>query len=386
MIGSKCQIFYEKDPFVVSSGKMQYLYDEEGHRYIDCISNVQHVGHCHPVVVESITNQLMSSTCNVRFVSSKLTECADQLLKTLPGLDTVLFCNSGSEANDLALRLARDFTQNHDMIVLDHAYHGHVTTTMQMSPYKFDHGCSIQKPDWVHVAPVPDVFRGMHRLDDQHLNDEEKLHEAGQKYANEVLQLLKKAEQQAEVWLATLLRLSNPVEVKSSHLKHTSNWIRQDRAVLLGASTPQRWICARHCHNGQTDGQWIPVAAVVTRKEIADKLGGNPVACAAVLGVLKVIKDEKLVEHSHKMGGVFEKELYGLMKRHECIGMSEVREPDSELAHSLIMNLRQNYGVLLNADGPHTNILKFKPPLCFNEQDLREVVDALDKALTQMSC
>lgn len=86
-----------------------------------------------------------------------LAECAEELLKTVAGtgLDTILFCNSGSEANDLAVRLARDYTKNHDVVVLDHAYHGHLTTTMQMSPYKFDHGCTIEQPEWVHKVCFP---------------------------------------------------------------------------------------------------------------------------------------------------------------------------------------------------------------------------------------
>ena len=96
LIGSKCQIFYEKDPVVVDRAKMQYIYDECGKKYIDCISNVQHVGHCHPLVVQRIHEQMQKSNCNVRFVSSKLTECAEAILETLPAqLDTVLFCNSG---------------------------------------------------------------------------------------------------------------------------------------------------------------------------------------------------------------------------------------------------------------------------------------------------
>jgi 4-aminobutyrate aminotransferase-like enzyme len=96
---------------------------------------------------------MSKSNCNVRFVSSKLTECAEAILATLPSqLDTILFCNSGSEANDLAMRLARDYTGNEDIIVLDHAYHGHLISTMQISPYKFDHGSTISKPEWVHVV------------------------------------------------------------------------------------------------------------------------------------------------------------------------------------------------------------------------------------------
>ncbi|KAI1733054.1 aminotransferase class-III domain-containing protein [Ditylenchus destructor] len=349
-IGSKCQIFYDKDPFVVSSASMQYLYDEEGNQFIDCISNVQH-------------------------------ECAEQLLKTLPGLDTVLFCNSGSEANDLAMRLARDFTNNEDIIVLDHAYHGHITSTMMISPYKFDHGSTIMKPEWVHVAPVPDVYRGQFPLEDNELCDESKLMEAGQKYANSVHEILESTKQnnrRVAAYIAEALQ-------------------------SCGGFIPDIVTMGKPMGNG------FPVAAVVTRKEIADKLGGeaayfntyggNPVACAAVLGVLKVINDEKLLDHSQKMGGLFERELRALMQKHNCIGDirgvgmfwgldivkdRRSREPDSELALALIMKLRQQYGVLLNADGPHTNILKFKPPLCFSESDLRESVSALDKALSEL--
>lgn len=117
------------------------------------------VGHAHPLVVRRITEQMSKSNCNVRFVSSKLTECAESILATLPAeLDTVLFCNSGSEANDLATRLARDYTGHQDMIVLDHAYHGHLISTMQLSPYKFSHGSTIQKPEWVHVVNFLDGF------------------------------------------------------------------------------------------------------------------------------------------------------------------------------------------------------------------------------------
>uniref|UniRef100_A0A914PGD7 Uncharacterized protein n=1 Tax=Panagrolaimus davidi TaxID=227884 RepID=A0A914PGD7_9BILA len=161
---------------------------------------------------------------------------------------------------------------------------------------------------------------------------------------------------------------------------------------------------------GKPMGNGFPVAAVVTRKEIADSLGGavgyfntyggNPVACAAVLGVLKVIKDENLLEHSKMMGKEFERELNKLKEKHECVGDvrgvgmfwgidlvkdRKTREPATELALNLIMKLRKEYNVLLNADGPHSNILKYKPPLCFNENDLIQSVQALDQALTALT-
>jgi ethanolamine-phosphate phospho-lyase len=431
-IGSKCQLFYQNDPFVVTRGSMQYLYDEIGRKFTDCISNVQHVGHCHPTVVDSICKQVATATCNTRFVSPLLTECAEELLKTVAGtgLDTVLFCNSGSEANDLAVRLARDYTKHQDVIVLDHAYHGHLTTTMQMSPYKFDHGCTIPQPEWVHKAPVPDVFRGRHRLGDEELNCEDALLVAGQAYANDVRDIIKAAEangRNVSAFLAEALQsCGGQIIPPEGYMTSVAKYVREHGGIMIidevqtgfGRIGDKFW--AHQLHNdgfvpdiitmGKPMGNGFPVAAVVTRKEIADSLGGavgyfntyggNPVACAAVLGVLKVIKDENLLEHSKMMGKEFERELNNLKEKHECVGDvrgvgmfwgidlvkdRKTREPATELALNLIMKLRKEYNVLLNADGPHSNILKYKPPLCFNENDLIQSVQALDQALTALT-
>ena len=427
-IGNKCQTFYAEDPFIVTKASMQYLYDEENRKYIDCISNVQHVGHCHPSVVESISTQLATSTCNVRFVSSKLTECAEEILKTLPGFDTLLFCNSGSEANDLALRLARDFTKQKDVIILDHAYHGHLTTTMQMSPYKFDHGCSIKKPEWVHVAPVPDVYRGTYRLSDEYLKNDEKLLEAGTKYAAEVEKLILNAEKNNRkigAFIAEALQsCGGQIIYPKNYLQTIADRIHEHGGLVIidevqtGFGRVGQTFWAHQIDNvvpdiltmGKPIGNGYPVAVVATRKEIADCLGGdvgyfntyggNPVACAAVLGVLNVIKKENLLDHCKKMSIMFEQELMILKEKHHCIGdirgvgmfwgidlvsNRETREPATQLAKNVIMKLRQEYGVLLNADGPNNNILKFKPPLCFNESDLKEVMGSLDLVLAHLT-
>ncbi|KHN88300.1 Alanine--glyoxylate aminotransferase 2-like [Toxocara canis] len=430
VIGSKCQIFYRDDPFVVSRAFMQYLYDESGRKFIDCISNVQHVGHCHPKVLEAITRQLSLSTCNVRFVSSKLTECAEELLKTLPGLDTVLFCNSGSEANDLALRLARDFTQHHDTIVVDHAYHGHVTTTMEMSPYKFDHGCTIKQPEWVHVVPCPDVYRGMYRLDDNELHNELALCEAAHKYANEVQQVIDNLQHNgrklAAFFSEALQSCGGQVIPPKGYFRAVAKHVRKAGGLVVmdevqtgfGRIGSTFWahklndegFVADIVTMGKPMGNGFPVSAVVTRKEIADALGGNveyfntyggnPVACAAVLGVLNVIKEDNLLTHSQRIGELFEEKFNELKAKHECIGDvrgvglfwgidlvrdRQSREPNTELASALILELRRQFGVLLSADGPFSNIIKIKPPLCFNESDLLCTVNSIDHALHKLT-
>ncbi|KAH7699650.1 Protein T01B11.2 a [Aphelenchoides avenae] len=430
LIGSKCQTFFEEDPLIVSKASMQYIYDDAGNKFTDCISNVQHVGHCHPAVVEAISNQLANSTCNVRFVSSKLNECAEELLKTLPGLDTVLFCNSGSEANDLAVRLARDFTQNHDVVVLDHAYHGHLTTTLAMSPYKFDHGCSVKKPDWVRVAPPPDVYRGVHRLTDQDLHSEEMLEQMGMLYASEVNNVFNEIQADGRSTCAfiaeALQSCGGQVLPPKGYWSEVGRHAKEHGALVIvdevqtGFGRVGSTFWAHQLDGtgfvpdiitmGKPMGNGFPVSAVVTRKEIADKLGGNvgyfntyggnPVACAAVLGVLSVIRSENLLNHSERMSKLFHEELEKLHEKHECIGdvrgvgmfwgvdlvvSRETREPATRLANDVVMKLRQEYGVLLSADGPHSNVLKFKPPLCFNASDLKKAVSALDSALLELT-
>ncbi|CAI4223797.1 unnamed protein product [Auanema sp. JU1783] len=429
VIGSKCQIFYKDDPFVVSKASMQYVYDETGKRYLDNISNVQHVGHCHPTVVAAISKQLATSTCNVRFVSSRLNDCAEEILKTMPGFDTVLFCNSGSEANDLALQLARDFTKHSDAIVIDHAYHGHVTTTMQMSPYKFDHGSTLRQPEWVHVAPCPDVYRGEFRLSDDDLSNEHKLADAAEHYSSSVKNILTEVDNKGRKVAAyiseALQSCGGQVIPPKGYFQQVAKYVRDHGGLMVidevqtgyGRVGSSFWAYQLSDDGftpdivtmGKPMGNGFPVSAVVTTKKIADALGGevgyfntyggNPVACAAVLSVISVIHKENLLQHSADMGVEFEKHLNALKSRHECVGDvrgvgmfwgidlvkdRKTREPNSELALALILKLRKEFDILLNADGPHTNILKFKPPLCYNKDNLEETMKALETALTEM--
>uniref|UniRef100_A0A8D8KFC9 Alanine--glyoxylate aminotransferase 2-like n=1 Tax=Culex pipiens TaxID=7175 RepID=A0A8D8KFC9_CULPI len=154
-IGKSCQLFYKTDPLKIVRGQGQYMYDEEGTQYLDCINNVAHVGHCHPKVVEAGSRQLATLSTNNRFLHDELVKCAQTLAAKMPGdLSVCYFVNSGSEANDLALRLARQHTKRHEVITLDHAYHGHVSAVMDISPYKFNQPGGDPKPDFVHVVSI----------------------------------------------------------------------------------------------------------------------------------------------------------------------------------------------------------------------------------------
>nr|CAD2146500.1 unnamed protein product [Meloidogyne enterolobii] len=432
-LGSKCQTFYSADPFVVSRAFMQYIFDEQGNRFIDCISNVQHVGHCHPHVVQAIATQSSLSTCNIRFVSPILGECSKALINTLhPSLNTIFYCNSGSEANDLALQLARDWTGGNDAIVLENAYHGHITTAAQLSPYKSEHGANIKRPEWVHIAPTPDVYRGKYRLSDEELNSPEALKNAGELYSRDIsvlLEELNKNERKLAAFFAEALQsCGGQIIPPPGYFQSVAKEIHDNGGLMIvdevqtgfGRVGDTFWA-HQLFGNGEEEfipdiltmgkpmGNGYPVSAVVTRREIADKLcgnaeyfntyGGNPVSCAASLAVLQVIEKEHLLQHSKQMGILFKQKLEILKSKYFCIGdirgvgmfwgldlvkCRKTREPATNLAGKLILKLRKEYGILLNADGPFGNVLKFKPPLCFNSDNLENVIKALDECLNEL--
>src|SRR5206468_5763483 len=143
---------------------MQYLYDQSGREYIDAYNNVAHVGHCHPRVVAAGCEQMAKLNTNTRYLHDTILSYAQELTQTLPpSLSVCFFVNSGSEANELALRLARAHTSASDFIVLDHAYHGNTTTLIDISPYKHDGPGGRGAPPRVHKVPLPDLYRGLYR-------------------------------------------------------------------------------------------------------------------------------------------------------------------------------------------------------------------------------
>lgn len=166
------------------------MYDENGTRYLDCINNVAHVGHCHQWVVKCAHEQAALLETNSRFLHDNLVIYSKRLSAYLPsGLEKFFFCNSGSESNDLALRIARRVTGAYDVICLDHAYHGHLTSLIDISPYKFKLKSGDGQKEYVHVAPVPDIYRGKHNTSSG-LN-EDQLCDA---YVQEIINLVENAE------------------------------------------------------------------------------------------------------------------------------------------------------------------------------------------------
>jgi 4-aminobutyrate aminotransferase-like enzyme len=396
---------------------MQYLYDDTGRAFLDVYNNVPLIGHSHPRVVRAVQEQIALLNTNTRYLHDNVNRYAERLTRLLPEpLGVCYFVNSGSEANELALRLARAHTGREDVIVLEHAYHGHTTTLVDISPYKFDGPGGRGRKPWVHIAPIPDDYRGPHRREDA---------AAGTKYAQHVAEILRDVHAQgpgvAAYIAETLPSVAGQIVFPSGYLAETYKHIRAAGGVCIAdevqvgfgrlgthfwgfetqSAVPEIVVLGKPIGNG------FPLAAVVTTPEIAanfnngmeffSTFGGNPVACAAGLAVLDVLEEEHLQENALRVGNYLIAQLKSLQEKHALIGDvrgsglflgldlvldRETREPAPRQA-SYVVNRLRDRGILTGTDGPHHNVLKLRPPLIFSQADADLFVATLDDILAE---
>ncbi|XP_077182819.1 5-phosphohydroxy-L-lysine phospho-lyase isoform X2 [Paroedura picta] len=418
LIGSSCRLFFPEDPVKITRARGQYMYDEKGNKYLDCINNVAHVGHCHPDVIRAAHQQNQVLNTNSRYLHDNLVDYAQRLSDILPEtLCTFYFLNSGSEANDLALRLARQYTKHEDVIVIDHAYHGHLTSLIDISPYKF-RNLDGQK-EWVHVVPLPDTYRGLFREDH---ND------PAAAYANEVKKIIdqghRKSRKFAAFFAESLPSVAGQIIPPPGYFQKVAEHIHKAGGVFIAdeiqvgfgrvgkhfwAFQLQENFIPDIVTMGKPTGNGHPVSCVATTKDIAEAFsatgveyfntfGGNPVSCAIGIAVLDVIEKEQLQAHALQVGSFLMELLHQQKEKHPLIGDvrgaglfigvdlvqdQTERSPATQKAEFITKRLKEEF-IILSTDGPGRNVLKFKPPLCFNKKDAQLVVDKLDKILTEL--
>jgi 4-aminobutyrate aminotransferase-like enzyme len=368
-------------------------------------------------VVRAAQEQLALLNTNTRYLHDNAVRYAERLAELLPQpLRVCYFLSSGSEANELALRLARARTRRDDVIVLEHAYHGNTTTLVDVSPYKFDGPAGRGRKGFVHVVPLPDDYRGAHRRGDP---------ERGAKYARPVaavVESLRAAGGGACAFLAeTLPSVGGQVVLPPGYLAEAYRHVRAAGGVCIadevqvgfGRLGTHFWgfqtqgVVPDVVVMGKPIGNGFPLAAVVTTPEIAgafddgmeyfSTFGGNPVSCAAGLAVLDVLRDEGLQENARRVGEGLRCGLEGLAQRHALVGdvrgsglflgVELVRdraslEPATQEA-SYVVNRLRDRGILCGVDGPHENVLKLRPPLVFGEADADRFVATLDDVLAE---
>ncbi|MCD4720716.1 MAG: aminotransferase class III-fold pyridoxal phosphate-dependent enzyme [Desulfobacula sp.] len=406
---------YDK-PLKFLKGKGQYLYDYNGRPFLDLYNNVCHVGHCHPKVVQAGQKQMARLNTNTRYLYDGLTQYAQKLCDTLPReLDTCFFVNSGSEANELALRIARVYTHQKDMLVVENAFHGHTSSMIDISPYKFmGQGGKGEPEPWVHVVPVPDGYRGKFKGRGE---------DTGKAYGNEVGEILKNIPKPIAGFITeSLLSCGGQVIPPHGYFKTAFKHVR-DAGGLCIADEIQAGFGRVGSHfwafelqsvvpdivvMGKPIGNGHPMSAVVTRKEIADSFangmeffatfGGNPVSCAIGMAVLDVIKDEGLQGHAKQVGARMLEGLNGLKNKHDIIGDVrgiglfigiELIKDKSTLAPATrkaaeMVNRLKNRGILLGTDGPFNNVIKIKPPMVITKEDADMFIRVFDDALSNM--
>lgn len=413
-IGPSLSIGY-RNPVKVTRGWMQYLYDETGRQYLDAYNNVPHVGHCHPRVVQAAHEQMSVLNTNTRYLHDALNRYAERLAATLPEpLSVCFFINSASEANELALRLVRAHTGRRGMIVLEGAYHGHTTGLIDISPYKHNGPGGSGPPEWVHTAPLADVYRGPYKHDDP---------QAGAKYARHVAQIIEQLEQRG-TGLGGFIAESCPsvggqiifpagyLEAVYRHVRRAGGLCIADE-VQTGYGRIGTHFYAFEAQGvvpdivvlGKPIGNGHPIGALVTTPQIAasfdngmeffSTFGGNTVSCAVGLAVLDVVIEEGLQAHALEVGNYLLAGLRPFKDRYQIVG--DVRGSGLFLGVELVRNRRtlepaaaeasfvadrmREHGVLLGTDGPYHNVVKIRPPLPFSKGDADLLIAELDGVL-----
>jgi 4-aminobutyrate aminotransferase-like enzyme len=375
------------------------------------------VGHCHPHVAAAGQCQIAVLNTNTRYLHDTIVSYAQRLLSKLPEpLSVCFFVCTGSEANELAFRMARNYTGQQDIITIDGAYHGNTQALIDVSPYKHDGPGGQGAPPWVHKVVMPDSYRGPHKGTGA---------ATGTRYAEYVREAIKwihdDGKKSAAFICESMLGCGGQIVLPDNYLQEAFKLVRSAQGVCIvdevqvgfGRVGSHFWafetqgVVPDIVTLGKPIGNGHPLAAVITTPDIADAFangmeyfntfGGNPVSCAIGMAVLDVIEKEGLQENACRVGVRLLKDLKALMDKYPLIG--DVRglglyvgielvtdrqtlAPATQHA-AYIINRMKDYGILISIDGPLNNVLKLKPPMVFSERNADEIVRVLDKVLAE---
>ncbi len=407
------------EPLHIVRGEGAYLFDGNGNAWLDLVNNVAHVGHCHPRVAAAAARQQVVLNTNTRYLHGSVARYARRLVALLPDPLAVCFLvNSGSEANDLALRLAYAHTGSREVVVLDHAYHGNLTSLVDVSPYKFDGPGGRGRPPHTHVVPMPDRSR---------CGDDpgESLAALDQRLATIAAAGAGPAGTggPAALLAEAIPGTAGQVVLAEGFLAEAYRRVRAAGGVCIadevqtGFGRVGRSFWAFESHRvvpdivtlGKPIGNGHPIGAVVTTPRIArsfvtgmeyfNTFGGNPVSAEVGLAVLDVLADEGLQANALRLGEHLLSGLRELQDRHPLVGDVRgsglflgvelvtdraTRRPAAAAADRGVEAVKRR-GVLLSSDGPGHNVLKIKPPMVVSQADCDRFLLALDEALDEVS-
>lgn len=413
VLGSGLSISYHK-PLLMARGYGPYLYDHTARRYLDTVNNVAHVGHEHPRVVAAAQHQMGLLNTNTRYLHPAILDFAEVLLTTLPPeLCVVHLVNSGSEANELALRMAETVAGTRNMIAVEIGYHGNTGRTIDVSSYKFDGKGGKGAPSTTQVVPMPDIYRGKHRDPTT----------AGEQYAGYVSEAVAHFQNRGEAvggFIAeSILSCGGQIVLPEGYLRHAYAAVRKAGGVCIadevqvgfGRVGSHFWgfelqgVVPDIVTMGKPIGNGHPLGAVVCTRAVAEAFangmeffntfGGNPVSSRIGRTVLEVIQEEGLQENALETGQYLLCGLQKLQSRHPIIGdvrghglflgfelvKDRTEKTPAPKAAAYLSNRMRELGILMSTDGPDYNVMKIKPPMCFYRQHADQFLHYLDRVL-----
>jgi 4-aminobutyrate aminotransferase-like enzyme/Ser/Thr protein kinase RdoA (MazF antagonist) len=415
----QAQEYYYQEPMNLVRGWQQYLIADDGRVYLDAINNVAHIGHSHPKVVDAATKQLRKLNTNARFLFKDNINYAERLLKYFPeSLQVIFYTCTGSEANDLALRLARAYTNQNDVLVIDGEYHGNTTAVDEISTNLMDNPTASKSVrPFTHPLIQPNTFRGKYPSETPNISE---LY--AQDAQDKIVYIQSQGRGVAAFISESLLGSGGGVEMPKDYLKkvyeHVHNaggvCIADEVQIGFGRMGSHFWgfekegVLPDIVTLGKPMGNGHPISAVITTKEIADAyrkkytyfntFAGNSVSCQIANAVLDVIEEEKLQENAVIVGDFLKQELEKLINEFESVGAvyghamylgvdlvtnKKTRKPDSQRALWVSEAMKQR-GIIIYPTGDYYNILKIKPPMCFTKENASFLVENLRTILSKM--
>ncbi len=395
-------------PIHMSAALFQYMYDAQGGTYLDAYNNIPHVGHSHPAIVEAAVKQMRLLKTNTRYLYDIYVDYTENLLSLFPdSLDKAMLVNSGSEASDLACRIARTVTGKQGMAVLAWSYHGNTQNGINISSYKFDRKGGKGAEEFILRLPLPKAYKGQHATAKDYFLNAKKCIEDYEEKGNQLAGFIAEP----------ISGCGGQVPVMDGYLALLVPYLKQKGILVIldevqtGFGRLGKWYWGFEMHNiipdmvvlGKPIANGHPMGAVVTSTAITtafnngmeffSSFGGNPVSCQIGNAVIKTIKQEGLQQNAFETGTYWMQQLNDLKNQFPLLGdvrgeglfigvecIDEQGKENTLLAQHIKNKLKNDY-ILASTEGPLDNTLKMKPPLCFTKQNVDQFISSMHRIL-----
>ncbi len=395
-------------PVHMSAALFQYMYDAHGGTYLDAYNNIPHVGHSHPAIVEAAVKQLRQLNTNTRYLYSSYADYTENLLSLFPDhLDKAILVNSGSEASDLAVRIAKTITGRQGIAVLAWSYHGNTQNGINISSYKFDRKGGKGAQEWILRLPLPKAYHGLYATAHEYFLDARKRIEDFESNGHQLAGFIAEP----------ISGCGGQVPLIDGYLERLAPWLAQKGILLIIDEVqtgfgrlgkyfwgfemqqviPDMVVLGKPIANGHPMGAVVTTAAITDAfnngMEFFSSFGGNPVSCAIGNAVIKTIQQEGLQENAFVVGRYWREQLQALQKEYPLLGdvrgsglfigvecIDAAGKENTMLAQQIKNGLKDAY-ILASTDGPLDNTLKMKPPLCITKENVDRFIDGMQIVL-----